>query len=321
MIVAEAPLNYLAEGIPSSLHRTGGPKMRRDHSGSDSRLEGVEIARPPVSIHDGREAAARCTLDQHGFALEDARLDDTELDFLASEEVVSRYYADCAERVRVATGAGRVYAFDHNVRSAGGKRAQRRLAQGQKVQAPAHMVHGDYTLTSAVQRLRDLTCPPTANDTYGPLLDGRETLVSIDEAQAATAATGRFALINVWRNIDVAPVRSDPLVLCAAQSVEPEDLVVFEIHYADRVGENYWAKHADRHAWYTFPEMEREEALLIKQWDSAGPLARSNGAAGDASELDSPCTFSFHSAFTDPRTTESDPDRWSCEVRCLALWI
>ena len=32
-----------------------------------------------------------------------------------------------------------------------------------------------------------------------------------------------------------------PLALCDAQTVEPDDLVVFEIHYADRVGENYFA--------------------------------------------------------------------------------
>ena len=32
------------------------------------------------------------------------------------------------------------------------------------------------------------------------------------------------------------------LVFCEAQSVSPDELVVFEIHYADRVGENYFAK-------------------------------------------------------------------------------
>ena len=38
-------------------------------------------------------------------------------------------------------------------------------------------------------------------------------------------------------------------------SVDPDDLVVFEIHYEDRVGENYFAKHADRHRWTFFPLM------------------------------------------------------------------
>ena len=35
---------------------------------------------------------------------------------------------------------------------------------------------------------------------------------------------------------------------------------------------------------------------------------------------DAPCTFSFHSAFEDPMTAPDAPDRWSIEVRCVALY-
>ena len=61
-----------------------------------------------------------------------------------------------------------------------------------------------------------------------------------------------------------------PLALCDGLTVEPEDLVVFEIHMPDRVGENYWSKYNAEQAFYTYPQMTRDEALLIKQWDSAG---------------------------------------------------
>ncbi len=64
----------------------------------------------------------------------------------------------------------------------------------------------------------------------------------------------------------------------------------------------------------------RPEALLIKQWDSAGGLARSEGARADAESVDGPCTFSFHSAFEDPATPPDAPDRWSIEVRCAVLF-
>ena len=63
-----------------------------------------------------------------------------------------------------------------------------------------------------------------------------------------------------------------------------------------------------------------DEALLIKQWDSAGPFARSNGKHGDAQDADAPCTFSFHSAFEDPSTPDNAPERWSIEVRCLVIY-
>ena len=171
--------------------------------------------------------------------------------------------------VRAHTGARIVKAFDHNVRSATGKLSGRRIAGGQQVQRPAHVVHGDYTLTSGPQRLRDLANPPTVNDTYRTQLADGETL--LDEADVTRAlGAGRFALINLWRNIADEPVATNPLALCDAASVHPDDLVVFEIHYADRIGENYFAKHADAHRWYFYPALTRDEALLIKQWGFGG---------------------------------------------------
>ena len=68
--------------------------------------------------------------------------------------------------------------------------------------------------------------------------------------------------------------------------------------------------------------MTRDEALLIKQWDSAGGLARSGGAWGDAATGGNrePCTFSFHTAFRDPATPPDARDRQSIEVRCVLLY-
>ena len=187
------------------------------------------------------------------------------------------------------------------------------------MQAPAHVVHGDYTLTSGPQRLRDLARPPAVNDTYRSALADGDSLLG--EAEVARAMDGgRFAIINLWRNIAPEPVAAHPLALCDAAGVVPADLVVFEIHYADRIGENYFAKHADGHRWYFYPALTRDEALLIKQWDSAGGLARSNGAKADAETPEKPCTFSFHSAFEDPTTPPDAPERWSIEVRCVALY-
>ncbi len=124
--------------------------------------------------------------------------------------------------------------------------------------------------------------------------------------------------INVWRNIAAEPVATHPLALCDGQTVMPEDLVVFEIHYPDRIGENYFSKASDRHQFYYYPEMTRGEVLLIKQWDSAGRLALSAGSESDAPAM--PCTFSFHSAFKQPGQDENVPDRWSIEVRCMVIY-
>ena len=319
--VRTGAVTYLASSVETSLYRNGKVLVRRNSDGNDTPWEGTEPDKRQVQIHDARGLAGsqRRTLDANGFELLERPLADLDIDFLDHEQVVRRYYPHCADIVREYAGARIVKAFDHNVRSATGKQGKRRIAGGQQVQGPAQIVHGDYTLTSGPQRLRDLANPPTVNDTYRSQLSEGETL--LNEADVTRALdSGRFALINLWRNIAEQPVATYPLALCDAVSVHPDDLVVFEIHYADRVGENYFAKHADAHRWYFYPAITRDEALLIKQWDSAGGMARSQGASADAMSPGAPCTFSFHTAFEDPTTAPDAPDRWSIEVRCIVLY-
>ena len=319
--VRTGSFNYLIASVQHSLYRNGKVFSRRDRDGSDARWEGVDLEARHMPVHDARSLAAteQPTLAANGFEVRARPLTKPDLDFFNHEEVVHTYYPQCAEIVREASGASFVAAFDHNVRSAAGKNSKRRIEGGQQVQGPAHVVHGDYTLTSAPQRLRDLTRPPTANDTVRTVLADRESLLDKAEVERALA-TGRFAIVNLWRNIAHEPVATHPLALCDAASVRPEDLVVFEIHYHDRIGENYFAKHADRHQWYFYPALTRDEALLIKQWDSAGVLARTNGVKADVVGTGLPCTFSFHSAFEDPITPPDAPERWSIEVRSVALY-
>ncbi len=313
--------NYLDESAESSLYRNGKVLIRRDSDGSDGDMQGVDLATHEMTVLNARALAdgRRCSLATNGFELLSRPLRRAGLDFLDQQQVVQDYYPQCARIVEEAVG-GRAFAFDHNVRSALGKKSRKRISGGQQVQEPAHTVHGDYTLASASQRLRDLAKPPGGNDTLRSVLGANESLLSSEMVEHVLADGGRFAIINLWRNIAREPVATHPLALCDSQTVNPEDLVVFEIHYQDRIGENYFAKHTDRHRWYFFPAMTGDEALHIKQWDSAGPLARSHGRLSDASDADAPGTFSFHSAFEDPATPPDAPDRSSIEVRCIVIY-
>lgn len=314
-------LNYLDATVQPSLYRNGEVLTRRDPDGSDGGFKGVDLEERDMIVHNGRylDAAERRTVSANGFELITESLRKRDLDFFDHQQVVREYYAQCADIVTQITGAD-AYAFDHNIRSASGKQSQRRIQGGQQVQGPAHVVHGDYTLYSAPQRLRDLAKPPGGNDTLKSVLTEGQSLISDDMVERSLLEGGRFSIINVWRNIGKEPVATHPLALCDGQSVDPNDLVVFEIHYQDRIGENYFAKHAARHQWYFYPEMTGDEAILIKQWDSAGPLARSNGADADSSNLQAPCTFSFHTAFEDPSTIPDAPERWSIETRCIVIY-
>jgi len=312
-------LNYIDRATESSLRRNGKVFLRRDGDGSDSGLQGFTQSRQGVDIMNARGLRERPTLARHGFELLERPLADPGLDFYDQQQVLSRYYPECERLVERHTGA-RAFAFDHNVRSGQGKQAQRRIAGGQKVQEPLHMVHGDYTLTSGPQRLRDLANPPGGNDTLQAILGPGESLISPELRDRALADGGRFAIVNVWRNIAPEPVAVHPLAVCDNRSVDPSELVVFELHYSDRIGENYFVKPAKDHRWYYYPAMTRDEALLLKQWDSAGTLARSEGRRGDDTDSSAPTTFSFHSAFEDPSTPPDAPDRQSIEVRCLLVY-
>ncbi len=318
--------HYLDQSVEHSLYRNGKVLSRRDLDGSDSGTEGVDLVEKLMTIQNARllPSKERRTLAASGFELLTQPHSHTELDFFDHRQVIESYYPDCARIVKEASGASRVFSFDHNIRSAVGKESKRRIAGGQQVQGPAHIVHGDYTLTSAPQRLRDLANPPSVNDTLRSVLPGGQSLLDPDLVKRVVDGDARYAIINLWRSIAEEPVATNPLALCDAQSVTPQDLVVFEIHYHDRIGENYFAKHTPQHQWHYYPAMTRDEVLLIKQWDSAGGFAQSRGAApdarGDAGSSAEPCTFSFHSAFEDPNTPPDAPDRWSIEVRCVAFY-
>ena len=182
-------------------------------------------------------------------------------------------------------------AFDHNVRCEEGKASGRKLKGGSNVQAPAGLVHGDYTAVSAPRRLAQLSEAPKTNDALNkPPLDG------------VHVAGRRFAFINVWRPIS--EVKSTPLACCDAATVRDDDLLTFKIYYEDRVGENYFARHHPAHKWYYFPRMKREEALLIQQWDSSDEAAK----------------FALHSAFADPASPPDAPARESIEVRLVVVY-
>ena len=81
------------------------------------------------------------------------------------------------------------------------------------------------------------------------------------------------------------PVYNNPLVLCDAATVKPDDLVSVERRAENRIGELQVALHSSEHRWYYFPEMQMDEALLFKTFDS---------------ETDGRARFTIHTSFENP---------------------
>jgi hypothetical protein len=192
-----------------------------------------------MSIRDMRSIASEVSLDRQGFA--PLRHETAVRDLWDDDEVRKVYYPEAEAAIAQATGAARVFIFDHT---------QRRRVVGADDRAPgtprqpATRVHVDHTANSGPQRVRDL------------LGDEAEELLR-----------GRVQVINLWRPIR-GPLRDAPLAVCDAGSVAPTDLVPSDLVYPNRTGETYAVTYNPSHRWFYVPAMRTDEALLIKCFDS-----------------------------------------------------
>jgi hypothetical protein len=262
-----ARLNYLAEATSKPVNYACEPPV------GVPRSSGTHIAQN-VEIHNGGEVARNLSLDTSGFAFMEH--ETAVKDFYHSEEVKAVYYPEVERLLKRATGVERVVVFDNVVRNP--VLAER----GEKgARPPAKVVHNDYSLKSAPPRVRD------------HLPEEAEHLLK-----------NHFAEINVWRAIR-GPIESSPLALCDARSLAPEDNVPADLDYRERVGETLGFLFNPRHRWYYFPRKQRNEAILLKCYDS-----KDDGRA----------RFTAHTSFEDPNSPPSSAPRESIEVRALVFW-
>jgi hypothetical protein len=226
-----ADLNYLAPSLDRPRTYTFEPPSGEPRSNIVPEPHGVPI-------HDIRPIGETVTLDREGFAL--VRKKSSVKDFYDEDEVRSIYYPEAEQVIKAATGADRVFVFDHTVR----KRVQGAADRDGGLRQPVARVHVDHTEKSGPQRVRDLI-----PDEAGQLL------------------SGRVQIINLWRPIR-GPLLDSPLAVCDARTVKPNELVASDLVYPNRVGETYSVKYNPDHQWFYVPRMTVDEALLLKCFDS-----------------------------------------------------
>lgn len=226
-----------------------------------------------LPIYNTRSILDNLSLDKEGFAL--ARQKSGVKDFYDDEDVKNVYYPEAERLLKEVTGASRVFVFDHTVR----KRVEGG-ADTTKLRQPVGRVHVDHTAKSGPQRVRDLI-PEDADELL----------------------KGRVQIINLWRPIR-GPLQDSPLALCDAQTVRFEELVPTDLVYQHRIGETYSVKYSPEHRWFYVPEMDVDEVLLLKCFDS---------------KTDGRARFAPHSAFVDPTTPKDALPRESIELRTLVF--
>jgi hypothetical protein len=262
-----ASIPYSLETGEKLVNETFGPNnIRRRNTGAQE----LKL----MTLHNGRLLRDRLSLDEQGFVLVEHKTKVR--DFFDAAELEAVYYPEIEQLIQCESGASRVVIFDHTLRS--GDETER---EAKLIREPVLSAHNDYTEWSGPNRLREILP---------------------DEAEALIAR--RFAIIQVWRAINQ-PIRSNPLALADAKSVEMEDLIVAERRYPHRVGQTYRLKFSPKHRWYYFPEMRRDEAVVFKVYDSA---------------KDGRARFTPHTSFQVPASPENAAPRQSIEVRAFAFF-
>ncbi len=269
-----APHPQMLVDIPYTLN--DGQKLVNETFGVGNleRLRIGTIAPRKMPMENGRPLASTFTLEKNGFVFVEHKT--AVKSFFDEQELKSVYYREVEELIKRESGATRVVLFDHTLRSGDQGEREARL-----IREPVVSAHNDYTEWSGPQRVRDL------------LPDEAETLLQ-----------KRFAIIQVWRAINQ-PIESNPLAMVDAHTIAPEDLLIAERRYPNRVGQTYRLAYNPKHRWIYFPKMTREEAFVFKVYDSA---------------KDGRARFTAHTAFDDPTTPPGAPPRQSIEARALAFF-
>lgn len=194
-----------------------------------------------ATVYDIRGSEDEYTLDTKGFQV--VKHESKEKDFLDDEQIKRVYYPETEELLKKATGASRIFFFDHTIR---------RQSQDARKADPTKPI----TLRGPVQRVH-------IDQSYSA---GRSRVPHHLPDEAETLLKGRYQIINVWRPIKT--VLKDPLGVAEANSVSDDELVPIKLIYPNREGETYSVKASPNHKWHYLFQQTPEEVLLIKCFDS-----------------------------------------------------
>ena len=240
-----------------------------------------------VFIGNGRPVQDSLGLDTQGFVL--ARHPSLVINFKDKTEVDAVYPAEVERMVKSLTGADLVVPLGYVLRTSG--------PTSSETQPPASEVHVDMTTDRAVRLAAAL---------YEKTFAGRPQF-------------SRFIASSLWRPFSQPP-QDWPLAVCDGTSVEDDEGVpnvmvrLAELPDPDNIPEHCEGEDAlpaasifhfsAKHRWWYFPDMTRDEVLLVKFHDSDHSKA----------------WRAPHTSFRDPGVQHAPP-RESIEFRTIAYYL
>lgn len=222
----------------------------------------------PARVHNAR--LEPIDFATHGFKLVKHA---TNVDFADQEQVQQRWYPDACRIIKELTGAREVFAFMGILRG-----GDENLGGGPALSA--HVDFNEPSLRNWVKRL----APERAEEFAGK----------------------RLVNINLWRG--TRPVRTSPLAVCDARTVDKGDFML--VRFGDAppppgpVPGGLNVAYNPKHHWYYYPDMEPDEVIVFRLYDTA----------------DQDWHMTAHSAIVDPTAPADAPKRQSYELRTLAVF-
>ncbi len=270
-------------GIVYLVYTGEAPVFHQSLSAAERMAMAGQREKKVMTIRNGRPNAGKFSLDVEGFAFGEHATKVT--DFFDEKQISSIYTPEVEKLVAKHTGASKVIVFDHTRRSSDAATREKQNARD-----PVSAAHADYNDNSAKQRLRD---------------------VLGDKAEARMGK--RFSIINVWRSMN-SVIQEWPLAVCDARTIN-DSLLYSTVRHApmraepsfeySRASETRHAAYDANNKWFYFPDMNRNEALLFKNYDTL---------------TDGTARYSMHTAFEDPNTPAKPAPRESIESRVFAFY-
>jgi hypothetical protein len=253
-----------AAGVEADLHYlVPGSRVNRRYVAPGAEINTGHYAPQRVKIRNARPFEKRLGFDSHGFVL--ARAESQVSDFTDNAEIESRYVAEVIDVVTRVTGATRVLPMGWMVRSSG------------KLPAPAQQLAG-YTHQGGMQ--------PPASDVHVDMAPDRAhrfAKMLYEKRVPGGPGYRRFVATSCWRAF-TDPPQDWPLAVCDGNSVDPSEGVKNTMVIVDKLPEPETIQSelpgeddlpaasvfhfSPAHRWWYFPNMTRDEVLVLKFHDS-----------------------------------------------------
>lgn len=234
-----------------------------------------------IRVFNARQAMPPPTLLENGFTI--VRFTTEVRDLLDQDAVTHLFYKECARVVRNLTRCDSIRVTQHQYRNGyaglpqGHPRSARLTPNGSE--GIYGGIHSDVT--------------PYSEPGWKNLVDEHH-----------------FQVFNLWCSSDrLQTIKVMPLSLCDPASVDPNDMICADswnqTKHRNRLV-SYRLAFNDHQRWFYFPDMEPDEMLVFKQYDSM------------CTQPNLRCVY--HGAIEDPETRHNAPLRETIEVRVLALY-